>query len=86
VLGISTLEAANRYLEEIYVPFWNERFAIEPTETRDVHRRLPKRFNLERLFAETSRVPSATTSPSPTRDGASRSPRPRPAAYGRVTR
>jgi hypothetical protein len=53
VLGISTLEAANRYLEEIYVPFWNERFAIEPTETRDVHRRLPKRFNLERLFAET---------------------------------
>jgi hypothetical protein len=53
VLGISTFEEANRYLEEVYVPFWNERFAVEPAEPRDVHRRLPKRFDLESLFAET---------------------------------
>jgi hypothetical protein len=47
------LDEANRYLEEIYLPFWNERFAVEPAEPRDVHRRLPKRFDLESLFAET---------------------------------
>jgi hypothetical protein len=53
VLGISTFDEANEYLEEVYVPFWNERFAVQPAEPRDVHRRLPKRFDLERLFAET---------------------------------
>jgi hypothetical protein len=53
VFGISTLDEANEYLEEVYVPFWNERFAVQPAEPRDVHRRLPKRFDLECLFAET---------------------------------
>ena len=53
VLGISTFDEANRYLQEVYVPFWDERFAVEPAEPRDVHRRLPKRFDLESLFAET---------------------------------
>ncbi|MFG0252605.1 MAG: ISNCY family transposase [Phycisphaerales bacterium JB038] len=53
VLGISEFEEANQYLEDVYIPFWNERFAVEPAEPRDVHRRLPKRFDLESLFAET---------------------------------
>ena len=53
VLDISDYGEANRYLEEVYIPFWNERFAVEPAEPRDVHRRLPKRFDLESLFAET---------------------------------
>ena len=53
MLGISEFDEANRYLEEVYIPFWNERFAVEPAEPRDVHRRLPKRFDLESLFAET---------------------------------
>jgi hypothetical protein len=53
VLGISEFGEANQYLEEVYIPFWNERFAVEPAEPRDVHRRLPKRFDLESLFAET---------------------------------
>jgi hypothetical protein len=53
VRRISTLAEANEYLEEVYVPFWNERFAVEPAEPRDVHRELPKRFDLEQLFAET---------------------------------
>jgi len=53
VLGISTFVEANQYLEEVYIPFWNERFAVEPAEPRDVHRRIPKRFDLESLFAET---------------------------------
>lgn len=53
VHGISTLEEANAFLEEVYVPFWNERFAVAPAEPRDVHRKLPKRVELERLFADT---------------------------------
>lgn len=51
--GISTLEEANRYLEEVYIDYWNERFAVEPAEARNAHRKLPKRANLEALFAET---------------------------------
>ncbi len=53
VEGISTLEDGNRFLEEVYTPYWNERFAVEPAEARDAHRRLPKRANLDALFAET---------------------------------
>jgi hypothetical protein len=53
VAGISTLEEANRFLEEVYIPYWDERFAVEPAESRDAHRRLPKRLDLEALFADT---------------------------------
>ena len=53
VEGISTLKEGNRFLEEVYLTYWNERFAVEPTEVRDAHRRLPKKANLEALFAET---------------------------------
>ena len=51
--GVSTLEAANRFLEEVYVPFWNKRFATEPADPSDAHRPLPKATDLQRLFAET---------------------------------
>ena len=32
IAGIDTLNAANRYLEAHWIPFWNARFAVEPTE------------------------------------------------------
>ena len=53
VANISTLEDANRYLDDVYLPFWNERFAVEPAESRNAHRRLSKRPDLDALFAET---------------------------------
>ena len=53
VEGIATLEAANRFLEDWWVPFWNERFAVEPADPRDAHRPLPAGVDLEALFAET---------------------------------
>lgn len=53
VAGISTLEAGNAFLEETFVPFWNQRFAVAPAVTKDFHRRLPRSANLEQLFAET---------------------------------
>ena len=35
------------------LPFWNERFTVEPAESRNAHRRLSKRPDLDALFAET---------------------------------
>ena len=53
VAGISTLEAANRFLADYWVPFWNGRFAVEPRDALDAHRPLPPGIDLEALFAET---------------------------------
>lgn len=53
VEGISTLEAANEFLEDFWIPFWNRRFTVEPADPKDRHRALPKRARPEILFAET---------------------------------
>jgi transposase len=51
--GIDSMEAANRFLEEVFVPFWNERFTVEPAAAADMHRPLYEDVDLQRLFAET---------------------------------
>lgn len=38
--GASTLEAANEYLERVYLRLWDERFTAEPVQASDAHRRL----------------------------------------------
>jgi hypothetical protein len=38
--GADTLEAANQYLEGVYLPRWNQRFTVEPANRQDAHRRL----------------------------------------------
>jgi len=53
VAKVSTLEAANRFLEDVYIPFWNQRFAKPPADPTDAHRPLPDGVDLQRLFAET---------------------------------
>lgn len=53
VAGISSFEEANRFLEETYLRFWNERFTVAATDPTDAHRPLPKGIDLQRLFAET---------------------------------
>lgn len=53
VAGIATLEEANRFLAGWWVPFWNERFAVEPRDPEDAHRPLASGADLEALFAET---------------------------------
>jgi hypothetical protein len=52
IASVATIEEANRYLDEVYVPFWNRRYAVQPNERRDAHRRLNKTINLERIFAD----------------------------------
>jgi len=51
--GIFTLDEANRYLEDVYIDYWNERFAVAPAVAKDMHRTLPKKAELDALFSET---------------------------------
>jgi hypothetical protein len=53
VAGISSMAAANRFLEEVFIPFWDERFTVPPAEPVDAHRPLLEGTDLLRLFAET---------------------------------
>jgi hypothetical protein len=53
VAGITTMEDANRFLDEVFLPFWEERFTVEPREAADAHRPLAGDLDLLRLFAET---------------------------------
>jgi hypothetical protein len=47
--GISTLEEANRFLEE-YLPGFNAQFEREPREAEDLHQPLPKGLKFEEIF------------------------------------
>lgn len=54
--GITTLEAANRFLEE-YLPRYNHRFAVPPAQTADLHRPIPAGRDLDRMLClKTPRV------------------------------
>ena len=53
VAGIDSLDQANRFLDQVFLPFWNERFTVEPAEPLDAHRTLPDELDLDVLFAET---------------------------------
>lgn len=47
--GIATIEAANKYLEEEYIPEFNKRFVVKPAETENVHRPVAG-FKLDNIF------------------------------------
>ena len=53
--GVSTLEAANRFLER-YLPIYNRRFAVPPAQAADLHRPRPASRELDRsLCIKTTR-------------------------------
>src|SRR5205807_932482 len=56
--GISTKEEANRFLQDVYIPEHNARFAIAPANTTDAHRRL-----LRSLVAQKTPASPAATHP-----------------------
>src|SRR5437870_5850300 len=49
--GASTLQAANDYLERVYLPMWNERFTVEPANGSDSHRPLLKQHELAAILS-----------------------------------
>lgn len=53
VAGISSMEEANRFLQDVFIPFWNRRFTIGAADASDAHRPLPEGIDLNALFAET---------------------------------
>lgn len=52
VAGISSMDDANRFLQEVFIPLWNRRFTVEPAEATEAHRPLPADVDLNALFAE----------------------------------
>jgi len=40
VIGVSTLEAANQYLEQEFLPWWNAHLTVVPASAADAHRAL----------------------------------------------
>ena len=42
IARVRSLEAANRFLDEFFLEYWQERFTVEPREPRDAHRPLGK--------------------------------------------
>jgi len=49
--GISDLASANAYLEESFLPDLNARFTVAPKHHADLHRRLPRHLQLDRILA-----------------------------------
>ncbi len=49
--GVETVEEANRFFQEVFVPFWEERFARPPRRTVEAHRRLGPEHRLEQILS-----------------------------------
>ena len=51
---INTVEEANRFLQESFIPKFNQKFAVLPAKKRDLHRKLTKidTTNLDKIFSE----------------------------------
>jgi len=47
--GICTVEQADCYFQERFLPFWNERFTVAPRSSRDAHRQLGS-FDLDSVL------------------------------------
>lgn len=52
VASISSIEAANQFLETSFIPFWNNRFTVKPEVPHDFHRPVPENTDLMEIFAE----------------------------------
>lgn len=52
LVGITTIEAANKFLEE-YIPKFNAKFAVEPQRRKDLHKKLTKQTaeKLSQIFS-----------------------------------
>lgn len=48
---VRTLEGANSYLEQEYLPLWNERFTVRAASDVDAHRRLDRHYDLASILS-----------------------------------
>ena len=50
-VGAKDLETANAYLEQVFLPLWNQRFRYEPQMAGDAHRALLPETNLDSVLS-----------------------------------
>jgi transposase len=50
-VGAKDLETANAYLEQVFIPLWNQRFRCEPQLAGDAHRKVPAGMNLDSVLS-----------------------------------
>jgi transposase-like protein len=50
-VGAKDLQAADRYLQQVYVPLWNRRFSCEPRFAGDAHRAVLAGTNLDSVLS-----------------------------------
>jgi transposase len=55
VAGVRTLEEANAYLENEFLPWWNETLAVTPAIADDAHRPLGKEHDLAAILSHVER-------------------------------
>jgi hypothetical protein len=51
VAGASSLEQANAYLAQEFLPWWNHTLTVEPNNDADAHRRLTQEYNLAAILS-----------------------------------
>jgi hypothetical protein len=51
--GVCSMADANRFLEAVFLPWWQTRFTVAAASDVDAHRPLPPELDLDRLFAHT---------------------------------
>ena len=49
--GVNTIEQANQFLHEVFVPFWEQRFTVAPRQSLDAHRPLTREHRLEQILS-----------------------------------
>jgi transposase-like protein len=50
-VGAKQVETANQYLEQVYLPLWNQRFRRQPQMAGDAHRALPPGIHLDSVLS-----------------------------------
>ena len=70
--GVKTMEAANRYLTDKFLPLWNRRFRVEPALSADTHRSA-QGFDFKVIFSVQRPAPWRTTTRFATRGTSTRS-------------
>ncbi len=49
--GVNTPAQANDFLQEVFVPFWEQRFAVAPRSSHSAHRPLGREHRLEQILS-----------------------------------
>jgi len=49
--AVNTLQQANQFFQNTFVPWWEQRFAVAPRSPQDAHRRLHRTHRLEQILS-----------------------------------